>query len=99
MDNTITTSIQELTELWKILFPDREAPASDQWAYWILKHGVPIVREGIVELVSKRRKLEGKMEENHMYKFASIVMRGLSLKAKAATPTPAQAPVKTEVSA
>jgi hypothetical protein len=95
MNKSTQASIQELTELWKILFPDREPPAPDQWAYWILKHGTPIVREGIVELVSKRRKLEGAMDAKYMAKFAATVMKGLSLKEKAATAAPvAPAPTK-----
>lgn len=78
MNSQIAVSIQELKELWSILFPGVTGPDDPQWALWFLRHNANVVRHGIVELATKYRKLEGQMDPLYMRKFASSVMNRLS---------------------
>jgi hypothetical protein len=73
-----TYTIHELKEFWTMLFPQSQAPADSQWALWFLQHDPGIVREGIVQLATKRRKLNDKMDADYMVKFASAVMNRLT---------------------
>jgi hypothetical protein len=61
-----------------MLFAECEVPADSQWALWFLLHDPSIVREGIAQPATKRRKLNGKMDADYMVKFASAVMNRLT---------------------
>lgn len=73
-----SNSIVELKELWALLFPGVEVPGDQQWALWHLRHDADIVRQGITELATKFRRLNGTMDSLYMAKFASSVMNRLS---------------------
>ena len=77
---TLTTSgaIRELKELWTMLFAPAALPDDPQWAIWFLQHQPGTVREGIVQLAKKHRKLDGNMDTTYMVKFASAVMNRLT---------------------
>jgi hypothetical protein len=81
MSNTVD-SIEELKELWALLFPGEPVPDGSQWALWFLRHPASIVRQSVVELATKYRKLSGRMDGVYMAKFASAVMNRLSREAK-----------------
>jgi hypothetical protein len=66
--------MQELKELWMLLFPQTEPPADSQWTLWLMLHDTGTVRSGIVQLATKYRRLGGQMDEMYMGKFASSVM-------------------------
>lgn len=62
-----------------MLFPGVTAPDDSQWGWWFLRHSPQVVRGGLVELATKYRKLDGRMDELWMKKFASSVMNRLSV--------------------
>lgn len=85
----MTYTIEELKELWLMLFGEHEMPEDAQWALWLLMHDPGTVREGIVQLANKRLKLNGKMDALYMLKFACSVMNRLTREASnTATVTP-----------
>ena len=84
MTTQIQKSIEELKALWTPLFPGVDAPDDSQWALWFLRHDPTVVRQGIVLLATKYRKLGGAMDELYMQKFASSVMNRLSIQRQAA---------------
>lgn len=77
MANNVYT-IQELKELWTMLFPQVPPPADSQWALWFLTHGPATARDGVGQLATKHRKLGGRMDASYMVKFASAVMTRIS---------------------
>ena len=68
----------ELREAWAALFPNVAVPADSQFALWLMMHSDDIVREGMVQLATKRRKLHGQMDADYMIRFASAVMNRLT---------------------
>jgi hypothetical protein len=78
MGYTTTYTSHELKEFWTMLFPQSQAPDDPQWALWFLLHDPDIVREGIGQLATKYRKLNGMMDAAYMVKFASAVMNRLT---------------------
>lgn len=77
MAHTTVYTLHQLKELWTMLFQS-EPPDDSQWALWFLLHDPDTVREAIVQLAAKRRKLDGQMDAVYMLKFASAVMSRLS---------------------
>lgn len=73
-----TYTIHQLKELWMMLFSGSTPPEDSQWALWFLLHDPDTVREGIVQLAAKRRKLHEQMDAVYMIKFASAVMGRLT---------------------
>jgi hypothetical protein len=66
-----------LRDSWAALFPGAAVPADSQFALWLLLHDDSTVNGGMVQLAAKYRKLEGRMDEAYMVKFASAVMNRL----------------------
>ena len=71
-------AIPELKGFWRLLFHDSTMPDDAQWALWLLRHDSGVVRKAIVELVTKHRRLNGKMDLLYMHKYCSGVMNRLT---------------------
>jgi len=75
---TIHNTINELQELWEIMFENlTPAPSERQLAIWLTRYGNETVREGLAQTAIKFRKLNGQMNEEHILKFTSAVMSRL----------------------
>lgn len=72
--------IQQMSEVWRVLFPDVEPPPAQRWALWSLQHDASTIRKGLIQLATKYRNLNGKMEAEYMGKFLSVVLNRLSSK-------------------
>jgi hypothetical protein len=68
---------QELQELWRALFRT-EPPPEQQWVIWSNLHDEGIVRDGLLQLAVKHRKMAGTMTADHMIRFCSAVMNRLT---------------------
>jgi hypothetical protein len=66
-----------LRNLWSSLFKV-SAPADEQFALWLFRHGADIMNEAMAELATKYQKLGGNMDENYMIRFASSVANRMS---------------------
>ncbi len=77
--NGTASTVDELRELWTLLFPSIPPPDDAQWAIWLLRHDRSVVRRGLSELATKHKRLAGNMTPIHMGKFASAVMNRLTL--------------------
>lgn len=78
MAHATTYTVPELKGFWTMFFTDCEVPDDSQWALWTFLHDLDTVREGISQLATKHRKLQGKMDAQYMVKFASAVMNRIS---------------------
>ena len=67
----------ELKVLWKALFRT-EPPTERQWAVWAIFHDADTIREGMLQLAIKDKKMAGGMSADYRIKFASAVMNRLS---------------------
>lgn len=75
---TIQSTINELRELWSIMFGKTvPAPSEQQLAIWLTRYGSETVREGVAQAAIKFHKLNGQMSEEHISKFTSAVMNRL----------------------
>jgi hypothetical protein len=63
--------------LWSSLFKV-SAPADEQFALWLFRHGANVMNAAIAELATKYQKLGGNMDENYMIRFASSVANRMS---------------------
>ena len=72
----------EARDAWTVLFPNVAVPGENQFALWLIMHRSEVVREGIVQLATKYRKLQGAMDVDYMVRFASAVMNRLSKEEK-----------------
>jgi hypothetical protein len=70
-------SNQELREVWRALFRTEQLD-EQQWIIWEKLHSVGTIREGILQLAVKHRKMAGTMTLDHMLRFASAVMNRLT---------------------
>jgi hypothetical protein len=70
-------SNQELREVWRALFRTEQLD-EQQWVIWEKLHSVDTIREGILQLAVKHRKMAGTMTLDHMVRFASAVMNRLT---------------------
>lgn len=73
----------EVRDAWTALFPKEPVPAESQFALWLMMHSSEVVREAIVQLATKYRKLKGAMTADYMVRFASAVMNRLTKEAAA----------------
>jgi hypothetical protein len=68
---------EELKVLWKALFR-ADPPTEKQWDVWAIFHDVDTIREGMLQLAIKDKKMAGDMSADYHIKFASAVMNRLS---------------------
>ena len=75
MTTKAQVSIQEIRNLWALLFPEGVTPPDErQLTMWLLLHDKEIVKRGIAHLAAKYRQLEGQMDSSYRVKFCSSVM-------------------------
>jgi hypothetical protein len=67
-------TVNELQELWSVLFPNRNAPPESQFAIWLLRYEESIVRDAIARTAIKFEKLGGEMSDDYVSRFASATM-------------------------
>jgi hypothetical protein len=63
----------ELKVLWKALFRTNP-PDESQWDIWARMHDAETIREGLLGLAIKDRKLGGEMTMDYRIRFASSLM-------------------------
>jgi hypothetical protein len=69
--------IQEFKQMWRAIFRN-EPPKDAQWMIWGKMHDMDTVREGLLQLALRHRKLAGVMDMDHMIRFSSAVMNRLT---------------------
>jgi hypothetical protein len=69
--------ITEFSKAWEAIL---KAPAPDegQWRIWYAMHAEDIIKEGLLQLFIKFRKLGGKMDAEHKVRFLSAVLNRLT---------------------
>jgi hypothetical protein len=67
-------TINELQELWRVLFPKSTCPSDAQFAIWLLRFDEHTVRDGIARTAIKYEKLRGDMDDEFLLKYASAAM-------------------------
>jgi hypothetical protein len=69
------TAIQEIRNLWTLLFPEGVTPPDEQQlTMWLLLHDKETVKRGIAHLAAKYKQLNGQMGSSYRVKFGSSVM-------------------------
>lgn len=79
-----TSQLADAKKMWQALFPKVPAPTDEQWALWLIRHHSSTVKEGLCALATKYQRLEGKMDDTYMLKFASAVMNRITSQRRAA---------------
>jgi hypothetical protein len=67
-------TIDELQELWRVLFPKSTSPSDAQFAIWLLRFDEHTVRDGLARTAIKYEKLSGDMNGEFLLKYASTAM-------------------------
>jgi hypothetical protein len=69
--------ITEFSKAWQTIL---KAPAPDegQWRIWYSMHTEDIIKEGLLQLFIKFKKMGGKMDDEHKVRFLSAVLNRLS---------------------
>lgn len=73
--NHVTEIVEELTAMWRLLFPGQIPPPDPkQWALWITMHGQTVVRQSIAKLALRCERSNDLQAPESVYKFASALM-------------------------
>jgi hypothetical protein len=74
---TLQDSIDELRELWGLLFESEPSPPGKQFALWLARFGAEITKQGLAQAAIKRQNSQN-MSSDHIYRFATAAMNRLN---------------------
>lgn len=78
---TIQNTIEELRQLWGLLFDTEPSPSDKQFAIWIARFGAEITRQGIAQAAikyQKAQKMSEDMSTEHIHRFSTAAMNRIS---------------------
>jgi hypothetical protein len=67
-------SIEQMQDLWHVLFPRNTVPSKEQFAIWLLRYSEYIVRQAIARAAIKFDRLNGEMTDEFLGKYTSTQM-------------------------